>query len=131
MEGKRVDESWKQKVVEEKSKFSSQPKNESVKGSPGAQPEASDEESSHETGEVNFINFISGLAAQTMMALGQMAHPGTNESHVDLDSAKYLIDTIEMIQKKTKGNLTPEEDKAMQTLVYQLKMVYVKISKGQ
>jgi hypothetical protein len=128
MEDKRVDEDWKKKVEEEKRKFSA-PQQESKKSGASPGPETGLPDDEIGIPEVSFINFVSGLATQALMALGQVEHPVTKQAEVDLDQAKYLIDIIEMLKGKTQGNRTAEETKTVETLLYNLKMVYVKVSK--
>lgn len=129
MEDKKVDEAWKQKVSTEKETASVK---ESGKGKT-SQPDSEEGGAENMGGlpEISFINFISGLATQTLMAMGQVQHPVTKKAEIDLEQAKYLIDTIEMLKQKTQGNLAPEEAKGVETLLYNLKMAYVRVSKGK
>jgi hypothetical protein len=65
------------------------------------------------------------LATEALVALGQMPHPASGQVQVQPNQAKYLIDTIEVIKDKTKGNLTAGEQQLMETLLHQLRIVYV------
>ncbi len=110
---KKVDESWKDSVAKEKATEVPEPQ-------PGQEPgQASRAES-------EFSYFISSLGMQAMVALGQMEDPHTGTAHVNLQQAKYLVDTLQMINTKTKGNLTPDEATMMKELLYQLQMHFVK-----
>ena len=106
---KKVDESWKDTVEKERT------------FSPTAAESPQDAASS-------FLEFISTLAMQALMALGQMPRSETHETHEDLPQAKYLIDTIQLLSDKTKGNLTVEEGAALKNILYELKTKFVKKS---
>ncbi len=79
-----------------------------------------------ETGlpEPNFAVFLSSLSMQAMMALGELPIPGTNQRREDLEQARYLIDTLGLLQQKTQGNLTPEETQFLDNALYELRMRY-------
>lgn len=74
--------------------------------------------------EPEFNVFITSLGMQAMIFMGEMPNPVTNETKVELDRARYLIETITMIGNKTKGNLTPEEQKLMDDILYGLRLKY-------
>ena len=78
--------------------------------------------------EASFMQFIHGLAIQTLVHLGRMSNPMTNESGVDLPNAKYSIDILGILQEKTKGNLTPEESEQLANMIRDLRMEYVAVS---
>ncbi|MFH1905501.1 MAG: DUF1844 domain-containing protein [bacterium] len=104
---KKEDKDWKEKVVEDKKK----------------------EEFKMPPLEVNFMMFITSLSMQAMMSLGLYPNPVTKKEEKNLDAAKYTIDTIAMIQEKTKGNLTSEESRLMDNILYDLRMKYIESSK--
>ena len=54
---------------------------------------------------VDFNFFITTLALQASISLGQVPNPATNKTEEDLTQAKFLIDTLGVLQEKTKGNL--------------------------
>ena len=107
-EKKAVDEDWKGQVQKEKE-----------------QEQTTKEEVHPPIPEANFILFVSGFATQTLIALGQLENPMTKKRETNLDQARYTIDTLKMIQEKTKGNLTPEEEKYLEGVLYDLRMSYV------
>ena len=65
------------------------------------------------------------LAMQAMVALGLVPTPATGKAEVQLEPAKYLIDTIQMLQEKTEGNRTAAESAALEHLLYELRLGYV------
>jgi len=68
---------------------------------------------------------------QTLMALGELANPVTNVPEEDLEQARSLIDILGMLREKTKGNLSAEEDKLLENVLYELRIKYVsKTKKG-
>jgi len=79
--------------------------------------------------QANFTQFLSGLAVQTMVHLGKMANPVTSETKIDLPNAKYSIDLLAILQEKTKGNLTPEEDRFISAALGDLRLQYVEAAK--
>jgi hypothetical protein len=68
---------------------------------------------------------LTTLGTEALMAMGQLPHPLTGKLHVQRNQAKYLIDTIEVLQSKTKGNLTPAEQQLVDNLLHQLRMLFV------
>lgn len=77
---------------------------------------------------VDFSGLILSLAHATMMHLGQI--PGQDGQPIppELDLARHTIDTIAMLQEKTKGNLDPEEQKLVDTALVELRMAFVQIA---
>ena len=74
---------------------------------------------------VDFATHVISLASSAMVALGQMPAPDADEIVVDLDTARYLIDVIGMLEIKTRGNLDESEHKLMQSLLYDLRVAFV------
>ena len=70
---------------------------------------------------------LTTLATQALVALGQVAHPQTGKAEVRLDEAKHFIDTLEMLEKKTSGNRTPDETALLDNLVHELRLTFVTI----
>ena len=79
--------------------------------------------------EVNFMMFITSLSMQAMMSLGIYPNPVTKKEEKNLDAAKYTIDTIAMLQEKTKGNLSSEESRLIDNILYDLRMKYIEANK--
>jgi hypothetical protein len=76
--------------------------------------------------EVNFNNFIFSLSTSVLIQLGEIQDPFTQKSAKNLPLAKQTIDLIGMLKEKTKGNLTPEEERVIEYVLYDLRMRYVK-----
>jgi hypothetical protein len=75
-----------------------------------------------------FVEFVMMHAQQASLFLGRIPHPQTGKSEVRLDAAKLFIDQLEMIQSKTKGNLTKEEEEILASILGDLRMTYVQVS---
>ena len=84
------------------------------------------EESHSNEPEVTFSSFVMSLATQAMVQLGQMPSPQGMEIPVDIESGKGTIDILGMMQLKTRGNLTKEEDKFLEVVLHTLRVSYVK-----
>jgi Domain of unknown function (DUF1844) len=78
---------------------------------------------------VDFSTHVLSLASSAMISLGQMPAPSGDAVDVDLETAKFLIDVLGMLEQKTKGNLDDAEEKLLQSLLYDLRVAYVDASK--
>jgi hypothetical protein len=78
---------------------------------------------------LDFFNYIASLGFQTMIFLGEMPNPITNQLEKNLKQAKFLIDTLVILRDKTKGNLSKEEDELLNGSIYELQLRYVDLSK--
>jgi len=129
---KRVDERWKEEIERERRRLRAHggaPPEAPASGQPprpraaGARPSATELEEPA-LAEPNFAVFLSSLSMQAMMALGELPVPGTDQRHEDLDQARYLIDTLGLLQEKTRGNLTAEESQVLENALYELRLRY-------
>jgi len=73
---------------------------------------------------------ISMLTTQALFALGVLQIKGQEGREPDLEMAKYNIDMLEALEAKTKGNLAPEEEKALKNTLSELRMGYVQVSEA-
>jgi hypothetical protein len=76
--------------------------------------------------EIDFTNFILSLSTSALVQLGEIKDPFTQKSAKNLPLAKQTIDLVGMLKEKTKGNLSPEEEKVIEYVLYDLRMRYVK-----
>ena len=83
-----------------------------------------------QTGEMTqrFIEFVMMHAQNAALFLGQIPNPRTGEPEINLDLARMFIDQLEMIQEKTRGNLTNEETMVLRNALSNLQMAYVEAS---
>ena len=75
--------------------------------------------------EVTFTTFVISLNTTTLYHLGEISDPLNGEKKQDLVLAKHSIDTLKLLEDKTKGNLTAEEQDLLKHVLYDLKMRYV------
>lgn len=68
---------------------------------------------------------VTTLATQATLAMGQMPAPDGQQPAVDLAVAKHFIDTLDVLEEKTKGNLTAQESGMLSGILHQLRMLYV------
>jgi hypothetical protein len=89
------------------------------------------DEKSGDAVSASFMQFIGGFGFQALVQLGKTPNPMTGETGVDLPNAKYSIDLLGILQEKTKGNLTPDEDAQLSAMLRDLRMEYVNMSKSE
>lgn len=119
---KYIDESWKDSVESEKVK---------VDNTPAQGAGQVKEEEAMDLGEVNFLGYITSLAYQSMIFLGEVPNPITEKVEKNLRQAKFLIDTLVMIREKTNGNLSKQESDTLNAAIYDLQMLFVEISQKE
>ncbi|HZS97909.1 MAG TPA: DUF1844 domain-containing protein [Terriglobales bacterium] len=77
--------------------------------------------------EITFERFMASLYMSAMMQMGMMAEEGA-QPRIDLIGARQTIDTLGLLQTKTKGNLTSTEEHFLQNCLYELRMAYVEVT---
>lgn len=80
---------------------------------------------------IDFISFITDLITTAHLYLQGFRDPETEEVIVNLGLAKRMIDTIEMLEEKTKGNLTAPETNFLANSLYELRMSFVRAANSQ
>ena len=75
--------------------------------------------------EVTFTAFVMSLNTSALFHLGEISDPTTGEKQQDLVLVKHTIDTLQLLEDKTKGNLTDEERDFLKNALSDLKMRYV------
>jgi hypothetical protein len=83
------------------------------------------EDESEKRGEFHFIQLVLMFQAAAMQQMGKLENPITKKVERDLQQAKFSIDILEMIQQKTKGNLSENEKKFLEHILFELRMNYV------
>jgi hypothetical protein len=78
---------------------------------------------------VDFHTFVLSLGSSALMHLGELERPGASAPATDLPLAKHTIDILAMLQQKTTGNLTADEAKLLESLLYDLRLRYVELRK--
>lgn len=81
---------------------------------------------------VSFAGFIISLATTAAVHFGDIPDPSTGEPiQADLGAASQMIELIALLQEKTRGNLTPDESKLVEDLLYELRMRFVEAQQGE
>jgi len=78
----------------------------------------------------DFSTFILSLGSSVLIHLGEIEPPGETAKRRDLPMAKHTIDLLSLLREKTQSNLTPEEDKLLDSLLYDLRLRYVEVVKA-
>jgi hypothetical protein len=113
-----VDSDWKSQAREEKERLAKQESQRAASGEPrpGELPPA------------DFKSLIGVIASQAIMGLGAMGDQKTGRVVVDLPGAKFSIDLLDVIEKKTQGNLTPDEAEELKLVLAELRARFVQIN---
>ena len=77
--------------------------------------------------EITFEKFVASIYMTALMQLG-LAAPQGAKPEVDLIGARQTVDTLALLQEKTKGNLTPAEDNMLRNCLYELRMAYLEVT---
>lgn len=75
--------------------------------------------------EVTFSTFVMSLNTSVLFHLGEIPDPESGQRLVNVDLARHAIDTLVVLEEKTKGNLTGEEADLMKNILYDVKMRFV------
>ena len=84
------------------------------------------EETDYQLPEINFATFIFSLNHSVLVHLGVMDDPSTGKMARNLPIAKQTIDILGMLEEKTQGNLTEDEENMLKNILYDLRMIYIK-----
>ncbi len=76
--------------------------------------------------EINFATFVASLNASVLLHLGAIEDPSSGTKDKNLPMAKQTIDILNMLQEKTAGNLSEEEENLLKNILYDLRIMYVK-----
>ena len=110
-----IDEDWKVQAQKEKESIEQAAKE-------------TKQESGRQLPPADFFSLVSMLATQALFAMGLISESKDKKPEPDFEIAKYNIDIIGVIEEKTKGNLTGEEQEMITGTLHQLRMAYVQLS---
>jgi len=79
--------------------------------------------------EVTFPALIMSLSTSVLYHLGEIGDPATGKKEINFDLAKHGIDTLVLLQQKTKGNLAQDEEEMLKSILYDVKMRFVRAVK--
>ena len=109
--GLHIDSDWKTEAAQEKERLASQER--TARPAAGAEPAA------------NFVELVNLMAMQAAIGLGGYQGPGGERIPPNPIVAKHHIDLLEVLEKKTAGNLTEEEKRILDGVLYELRLQYV------
>lgn len=78
--------------------------------------------------KVDFAALVLSFNTSALFHMGEVGEPGSGRKMVDLDLARYTIDTLKLLQKKTEGNLDKDEKELLAHVLYDLKIRFVRKS---
>ena len=93
--------------------------------------ESKDTQANFSMPEITFSTFILSLNSSALVHLGMQQDPLTGNKSANLTLAKQTIDILAMFDEKTKGNLTDDEKRLLTHILYELRLMYVKQTKGE
>jgi hypothetical protein len=79
---------------------------------------------------LRFLDVVALFGQQAMISLGKLVNPMTGKAEKNLPAARLFIDTLEMLERKTHGNLNPDESKVLQATLTDLRLMFVEESKA-
>jgi hypothetical protein len=88
---------------------------------------ASNSRSSQDMASALFAQLILQQTNMAMMLLGKIAHPESGQIYKDVEAARLFIDQLEMLETKTKGNLTKEESGLLKQSLMNLRLAFVEV----
>ncbi|MEJ2656470.1 MAG: DUF1844 domain-containing protein [Desulfobacterales bacterium] len=107
-----------------------EPESEKLKDKALEEEVAKEKESTeYQLPEINFATFIFSLNHSVLVHLGVMEDPVSGKKEKNLPLAKQTIDILGMLEEKTQGNLTQDEEKMLKNILYDLRMIYIREKK--
>lgn len=80
---------------------------------------------------VNFSSFVISMGSSALMLMGEQLDPQQPTMQKNLPQAKEIIDLLSMLEEKTRGNLTPDEQVVVKDMLYALRMKFVSLTSGK
>lgn len=114
------------KVIDKRLLFRPEEEKEKIKDSSFVPTRVGTSEKEEVPPALDFASFILSLSTQTFIHFGDLADPLTKKVEKNLALAKQTIDLLGLLEEKTRGNLTPDEDGLLKNLLYDLRMRYVR-----
>ena len=112
-----IDSDWKQEAAQEKERLAEQEEKQKAEGGP--------DHAAPGTYAATFQELVNLLAMQTAVALGGFQGPGGERIPPNPVAGKHYIDLLDILDKKTDGNLTEDEQRTLRAVLHELRMQYV------
>ena len=136
-----IDSDWKRQAQEEKKRLAEQEAQRAKPAAPAAGPAAAAAPGARTAGAApagatgrtremppaSFPTLVQSILTQVLFYLGDLTPRGA-EPQLNLDMAKHNVDTLTMLEEKTKGNLTEEEQRLLDAALYEARMRYVNVA---
>jgi len=119
------DSDWKEQARQEKERLAQKQQKEKSTPTGAAEPTGSGAAGGRPMPPATFMTMVNSLVVQSLFFLGKLPEAEDKEPQVNLDLAKHNIDMLGMLEEKTKGNLTDEENKALALALHEVRMQYV------
>ena len=116
-----IDSDWKSSAQAEKEKLA-------LKAAPKPGPAGAQGELGDENRPITFDDLVGMLATQALSYMGYVPDPYTGQAMVSLEYAKLHVDLLGILETKTKGNLSPDEQASLDKTLTQLRSAFVEIS---
>lgn len=123
-----IDEDWKTQVQAEKEAAQRAVGEPASAGGPAASDAAAAPPHDVPMPPASFEMLVTTLATEALVALGQVPHPATNKAEFQGNHAQYLIDMLDVLRQKTKGNLSPQEQQLIDDVLHQMRMLFVAVA---
>ncbi len=113
-------------VPKEEAASPQEPKAEAAQAEPRTEKPAGQDQDEASFPDLNFSTFVFSLGTSAMYHFGDFPDPVTKKAERNLEAAKQTIDILGILQDKTKGNLSDDEERLLESLLYELRMRYVR-----
>jgi hypothetical protein len=74
---------------------------------------------------IDFPSYLLSYYTQGLVLLGEVPNPYTNKKEEDVEGARHIVDLLSMLEQKTKGNLSKEEEQLLDSVLYELRMKFM------
>ncbi len=95
------------------------------KSEPASKEEQTREQEETPRPPIDFPSYILSYYTQGLVLMGEVPNPYTNKKEEDVEAARHTIDILSMLEQKTKGNLTSEEQQLLETVLYELRIKFM------
>ncbi|HEX8325044.1 MAG TPA: DUF1844 domain-containing protein [Tepidisphaeraceae bacterium] len=123
----QIDDDWKRQAQEEKRKLAEREAAARKPAPPPPPPAATAPPAARQQPDASFATLVQSVMTQALFYMGELADEG-EQPMFNLDIAKHQIDTLAVIEAKTKGNLTSEEQSLLDAALYDLRSRFVSIA---
>ncbi|HEY2588717.1 MAG TPA: DUF1844 domain-containing protein [Tepidisphaeraceae bacterium] len=141
LSGLHIDTDWKRQAQEEKRRLAEEEQKKAAAAATAplptaagptaavgaARPGAAGRRGAREVPAASFASLVNSIMTQALFYLGELAPQG-GEPMVNLDMAKHQIDTLNILEDKTKGNLSEDEQRLLDTALYETRTRFVSVA---